>query len=58
MCDRSGFFIKVGRFDKTLVETYRGPTNIETAPVKPSEDAQASPLNRFGEKIDYTIYCP
>jgi hypothetical protein len=58
MCDRSHLDIKAGRFDKTLVETYRGPTNVETAPVKPNEDAQGLPLNRFGEKIDYTIYCP
>ena len=70
MCDKSLFGKIVGRFDKNLVETYRGPANVETAPVTtgtdntmtgsgtPDRNAERFPLNRFGEKIDYTIYCP
>ncbi|GEM_PF-5064108 len=33
MCDRSHLGNKAGRFDKTLVETYRGPANAQTSPV-------------------------
>lgn len=33
-------------------------TGASSGSKKPNEDAKGFPQNRYGEKIDYTIYCP